>query len=211
MLYDSLQTRVLSLDDNVLGGGAHFSDAAEPADGMGRAERAQRPPHELPLSSPLGSYQRRAAYLFRTPSIPRPGCGPVPPPAARWKTDGFGSDIPPPTAGGKRKRRAGIFSALVEAPHRTLPEFCSRHLQVTGLSPATTREKLRSYANHFGPTNAVYMHDEQGAVWANVQFFSALDCERFLRQMAGCVLDQRRLEVGRGTAMRWGETRGQPP
>jgi len=30
MLYDSLQTRVLSLDDNVLGG-AHFSDAAEPA------------------------------------------------------------------------------------------------------------------------------------------------------------------------------------
>jgi len=31
MLYDSLQTRVLSLDDNVLVGGAHFSDAAEPA------------------------------------------------------------------------------------------------------------------------------------------------------------------------------------
>jgi len=31
MLYDSLQTRVLALDDNVLVGGAHFSDAAEPA------------------------------------------------------------------------------------------------------------------------------------------------------------------------------------
>jgi glyoxylase-like metal-dependent hydrolase (beta-lactamase superfamily II) len=32
MLYDSLQTRVLSLDDDVLVGGAHFSDAAEPAE-----------------------------------------------------------------------------------------------------------------------------------------------------------------------------------
>jgi len=54
------------------------------------------------------------------------------------------------------------------------------------------------YANQFGPTNAVWMHDdEQGAVWANVQFFSALDCERFLRQMTGCVLDQRRLQVQR--------------
>ena len=30
-LYDSLQNRVLSLDDDVLIGGAHFSDAAEPA------------------------------------------------------------------------------------------------------------------------------------------------------------------------------------
>ena len=31
MLYDSLQNRVLALDDDVLVGGAHFSDAAEPA------------------------------------------------------------------------------------------------------------------------------------------------------------------------------------
>ena len=32
MLYESLQERVLALDDDVLVGGAHFSDAAEPAD-----------------------------------------------------------------------------------------------------------------------------------------------------------------------------------
>ncbi|WP_276257688.1 MBL fold metallo-hydrolase [Haloglomus litoreum] len=32
MLYESLQERVLTLDDDVLVGGAHFSDAAEPAD-----------------------------------------------------------------------------------------------------------------------------------------------------------------------------------
>jgi glyoxylase-like metal-dependent hydrolase (beta-lactamase superfamily II) len=32
MLYDSLQNRVLTLDDDVLVGGAHFSDAAEAAD-----------------------------------------------------------------------------------------------------------------------------------------------------------------------------------
>ncbi|WP_049986401.1 MBL fold metallo-hydrolase [Halobellus rufus] len=32
MLYDSLQTRVLTLPDDTLVGGAHFSDAAEPAD-----------------------------------------------------------------------------------------------------------------------------------------------------------------------------------
>jgi glyoxylase-like metal-dependent hydrolase (beta-lactamase superfamily II)/rhodanese-related sulfurtransferase len=31
MLYESLQSRVLTLDDDVLVGGAHFSDAAEPA------------------------------------------------------------------------------------------------------------------------------------------------------------------------------------
>ena len=31
MLYDSLQSRVLAFDDDVLVGGAHFSDAAEPA------------------------------------------------------------------------------------------------------------------------------------------------------------------------------------
>ena len=31
-LYESLQERVLTLDDDVLVGGAHFSDAAEPAD-----------------------------------------------------------------------------------------------------------------------------------------------------------------------------------
>jgi glyoxylase-like metal-dependent hydrolase (beta-lactamase superfamily II) len=32
MLYESLQERVLTLDDDVLVGGAHFSDAADPAD-----------------------------------------------------------------------------------------------------------------------------------------------------------------------------------
>ena len=32
MLYESLQEKVLSLDDDVVVGGAHFSDAAEPAD-----------------------------------------------------------------------------------------------------------------------------------------------------------------------------------
>ena len=32
MLYDTLQNRVLTLDDDVLVGGAHFSDAAEPAE-----------------------------------------------------------------------------------------------------------------------------------------------------------------------------------
>ncbi len=32
MLYESLQKKVLTLDDDVLVGGAHFSDAAEPAD-----------------------------------------------------------------------------------------------------------------------------------------------------------------------------------
>jgi glyoxylase-like metal-dependent hydrolase (beta-lactamase superfamily II) len=31
MLYESLQERVLTLDDDVLVGGAHFSEAAEPA------------------------------------------------------------------------------------------------------------------------------------------------------------------------------------
>ncbi|QLD89639.1 MBL fold metallo-hydrolase [Natronomonas salina] len=32
LLYDSLQNRILTLDDDVLVGGAHFSDAAEPAE-----------------------------------------------------------------------------------------------------------------------------------------------------------------------------------
>jgi hypothetical protein len=42
------------------------------------------------------------------------------------------------------------------------------------------------------------MHEDQGSnIRANIQFFSALDCEKFLRQMTGCVLDQRRLHVQR--------------
>ncbi|MFC6722492.1 MBL fold metallo-hydrolase [Halobacteriaceae archaeon SHR40] len=51
MLYDSLQSRVLTLDDDTLIGGAHFSDAAEPAaDGTYTAPLADLKARMDPLS-----------------------------------------------------------------------------------------------------------------------------------------------------------------
>jgi len=68
MLYDSLQTRVLSLDDNVLVGGAHFSDAAEPAaDGT----------YTAPIGEPVSGWTRSrptktSSSRPSSPTCPRP-------------------------------------------------------------------------------------------------------------------------------------------
>ena len=43
----------------------------------------------------------------------------------------------------------------------------------------------------------MHMHESGGRIWANVQFFSRLDCESCLRCLDGCILDQRRLDVRR--------------
>jgi len=70
-------------------------------------------------------------------------------------------------------------------------------VQFIGLSPATTHEKITALAAACGPVSHVWLHAAGTSSWANVQFYSTIDCKHCIRELNGCTLDQRRVEVHR--------------
>mmetsp|Transcript_51487 Transcript_51487/g.170592 ORF Transcript_51487/g.170592 Transcript_51487/m.170592 type:complete len:257 (+) Transcript_51487:59-829(+) len=77
------------------------------------------------------------------------------------------------------------------------PEASTNLVQISGLSAKTSSHRVEALAAQCGPVSSAFMHQADGRRWANVQFYSRLDCDACLRTLHGCVLDHCRLEVRR--------------
>lgn len=82
-------------------------------------------------------------------------------------------------------------------------------LQVGGISPRTSYEKLYARLSACGLLKQLQLHQNNWGQFALAHFYSRAECESCRQQLDGCMLDERRLNVQRLNREFEGKLRGQ--